>query len=169
MNISPKELNENLFKLIADDWMLITAGDTEKANTMTASFGGFGVLFFKNVATIYVRPERHTFDYLENNDTFSISFFADEYKDKLKYCGRVSGKDEDKFKKCNFTLSYDNNTPYINEGRITIICKKLYRQDIEKDCFVDKDSYLKTYSSGGMHRMYIGEILKIEIKQKKPY
>ena len=71
MNISPKDLNENIFKLISDDWMLITAGNGKKVNTMTASFGGFGVLFFKNIATIYVRPERYTFNFLEENDTFS--------------------------------------------------------------------------------------------------
>ena len=85
MNILPNELNENIFKLIAQDWMLITAGDKNKANTMTASFGGFGVLFFKNVAHIYVRPERYTYNFLENNDTFSLSFFNEDYREKYKF------------------------------------------------------------------------------------
>ena len=96
MNISPKELDQNIFKLISDDWMLITSGNKEKANTMTASFGGFGVLFFKNVATIYVRPERYTYQFLEENNTFSLTFFNESFREKLKFCGSNSGKDIDK-------------------------------------------------------------------------
>lgn len=165
MKIKPTELNENIFKLIGDDWMLITAGNKEKANTMTASFGGFGILFSKSVAAIFVRPERYTYGFLEDNDTFSLSFFSEEYRQQLTYCGRNSGKDEDKFKKCGFTLSYANDkTPYIDQGRITVICKKVYRQDIEKECFTDLAPFDRTYSEGGMHRVYIGEILEIDIK-----
>jgi flavin reductase (DIM6/NTAB) family NADH-FMN oxidoreductase RutF len=164
MNINPKELNENIFKLIGDDWMLITAGNRECANTMTASFGGFGILCFKNVAHIYVRPERHTYNFLENNDTFSLSFFNDNYKDKLKYCGKVSGKNEDKIKECGFDLKFtDDETPYFKQAHITIICKKMYAQDLDKNCFCDQEAYDKTYSSGGIHKMYIGEIREIII------
>lgn len=166
MKIKPTQLNENIFKLIGDDWMLITAGNKEKANTMTASFGGFGILFSKNVAAIFVRPERYTYGFLEDNDTFSLSFFSEQYRQQLTYCGRNSGKEEDKFKKCGFTLSFaDDKTPYIDQGRITVICKKIYRQDIEKDCFTDLAPFDRTYSEGGMHHVYIGEILEIDIKE----
>lgn len=165
MHITPKELNENIFKLIADSWMLITAGDKSRANTMTASFGGFGVLFFKNVAHIYVRPERYTYEFLEAQDTFSLSFFTPEYKEKLALCGKVSGRDTDKIAKCGFTLNYgDGDTPYFKEAHITVLCKKLYRQDITPEGFTDSEAFSKTYSSGGMHRMYIGEITDIIIK-----
>lgn len=161
MNIKPNELKENIFELIGDRWMLITAGKGNEINTMTASFGGFGVLFFKNVAHIYVRPERHTFGYLESNDTFSLCFFDDSYKKELTYCGRTSGRDEDKINKCGFTVLTDNDTPYFKQSKITVICKKIYSQDIAKECFTDIEAYEKTYSSGGMHRMYIGEILNV--------
>ncbi len=165
MNIKPEQLNENIFKLIGEDWMLITAGNKTSANTMTASFGGFGILFSKKVAAIFVRPERYTYHFLEENDTFSLSFFEPEYKDALKFCGVKSGKDVDKFKECNFTLGYtENGTPFINEGRITVICKKIYRQDINKESFTDMAPFERTYSEGGMHRVYIGEILDIIIK-----
>ena len=165
MNITPFELTENIFKLISDDWMLITAGDKSKANAMTASFGGFGVLFFKNVAHIYVRPERCTYGFLESKDTFSLSFFSPDYKDKLAYCGKVSGREHDKISECGFDVLYDKNeTPYFDQAHITVLCKKLYRQDIDENCFTDRAAYLKTYASGGMHRMYIGEITDIIVK-----
>ena len=42
--ISVEQLKDNPFTLINKDWMLITAGDAEKHNTMTASWGGVGEL-----------------------------------------------------------------------------------------------------------------------------
>ena len=35
--IAPKTLTENVFSLIGDRWMLITAGTPDHCNTMTAS------------------------------------------------------------------------------------------------------------------------------------
>ena len=91
MNIKPENFDYNIFNLIGKDWMLITAGTGQEINTMTASFGGFGVLFFKNVAHIYVRPERYTYEFIEKSDTFSLTFFDEQYKDVLRYCGKASG------------------------------------------------------------------------------
>ena len=59
--ITAEELTANPFKLIGKDWMLITAGDKEKFNTMTASWGGVGIMWGKPVATAYIRPQRYTF------------------------------------------------------------------------------------------------------------
>ena len=161
-NITPFMLDDNIFKLISKDWMLITAGDRKKCNTMTASFGGFGVLFFKNVAQIYVRPERYTYEFLEQNPQFSLSFFDEAYRGVLQDCGRTSGRDVDKIAKNNLEVLYtDDDTPYFSQAKVTIICKKIYAQDLSRDCFIDKQADEKTYSSGGVHRMYVGEILKI--------
>ena len=45
--INPKELSFNPFSMIGDEWMLVTAGDEKKFNTMTASWGGVGVIWGK--------------------------------------------------------------------------------------------------------------------------
>ena len=50
--------NDNLFSRINKDWMLVTAGNQEKCNTMTASWGGAGVLWNKPVSFIFIRPQR---------------------------------------------------------------------------------------------------------------
>ncbi len=166
MNIlKPEQWNDNIFERIGKDWMLITAGDEKNCNTMTASFGGFGVLFFKEVAHIYVRPARHTYSFLENNDGYSLSFFNnDAYREQLKYCGRVSGKDENKLKKCGFTVATADGIPYIEQADVTVICKKIYAADIENGTFYDEQIQEKCYPQGDTHRMYVGEILKIITK-----
>ena len=70
-----REYRENVFDAIGSQWMLITAGNDEKINTMTASWGGMGVLWKRNVATVYVRPQRYTKQFIDASDHFSLCFF----------------------------------------------------------------------------------------------
>ena len=159
---TPEEWNDNIFERIGKDWMLITAGSPDNCNTMTASFGGFGVLFFRKTAFIFVRPQRHTYGFLENSDRFSLSFFdGEKYRKELQYCGRVSGRDEDKIKACGFSVSELEGAPVIGEASVTVVCKKMYAVDIDKGEFYDKKAEAACYPDGDTHRMYVGEILKI--------
>lgn len=160
--IQPNEFNEKIFPLINNDWMLITAGDPEKCNTMTASYGSFGILFGKTVSQIYVRPERYTYSFLEKQDGYSLSFFDEKYRDTLVYCGRNSGKDQDKIKHCGLTLEFtDEGVPYFKEARLTIICKKIFAQDLDKNLLLNDQLKEKVYGTGGHHKMYVGEIINI--------
>lgn len=135
--IKTEELNESPFKLIGKDWMLITAKKDDKVNTMTASWGGLGVMWGKDVAYIVVRPQRYTKEFIDNSDTFSLTFFDDEYKKTLGYLGKVSGRDEDKISNSNLTLNTCENTPYFEEGKVVLVCKKLYGQYIDPKCFLE--------------------------------
>ena len=61
-NFHPIDLHQlsiNPFQAIADQWMLITAekpvDGQPKANTMTASWGGLGHLWSKDVAFAFIR------------------------------------------------------------------------------------------------------------------
>ena len=93
----PIDLMEmNPFTKIGKEWMLITAGDEKKANTMTASWGGVGVLWGKNVVYIFVRDTRYTKEFIDNGETFSLTFLDESNKGALKYLGAVSGRDENK-------------------------------------------------------------------------
>ena len=48
--------SENAFDLIGKGGMLVTAGNKEKLNTMTASWGGIGWLWNRPVAFVFIRP-----------------------------------------------------------------------------------------------------------------
>ena len=93
-----KDLQFNPFTLIDKEWMLITAGNEQKCNTMTASWGGMGIMWNKCVVTIGIRPQRYTLGFVEQNDLFTLSFFSEEWRDALKFCGSKSGRDYDKAK-----------------------------------------------------------------------
>ena len=162
--IDPKELTENVFSLLDDRWTLITAGTPNHCNTMTASWGGLGVLWAQNVATIYVRPQRYTFEFLEKYPEFTLSFFTEEYRPQLTLCGTESGRETDKVKECGFTLcSAGETAPYFEEASLVLVCRKLYWHDIDPEHFLDP-ALPKFYSQKDYHRLYIGAITKTLIK-----
>lgn len=146
------------FEMIGKDWMLITAENAGKVNTMTASWGGMGVLWNKNVVFVFIRPSRYTKEFVDNSEKFSLLFFKEEYKDKLTYLGRVSGRDENKIEKAELTVSYADDTPYFEEADMVLVCKKLYAQNMDENCFVSKDFYDKMFPAGDLHTVYVAEI-----------
>jgi flavin reductase (DIM6/NTAB) family NADH-FMN oxidoreductase RutF len=159
--ISPEEINENTFKLIGKDWMLITAGNAESFNTMTASWGGLGVLWGKKVSFCFVRPGRHTFGFMESGDYYTLSIYGEEYRKQLMFCGRNSGRDVDKVKETGFTPAFaDCGAPYFDEANLVLVCKKIYADDFKPELFIDK-SIEKEYPEKDYHRMYIGEIVEV--------
>lgn len=158
-----KDLTFNPFERIGKDWLLITAGDDAKYNTMTASWGGVGVLWNKNVATIYIRPQRYTKEFVDQNDTFSLTFFDETHREALAFCGKYSGRDYDKAKETGLTPSFDYAAPTFREGNLVLICKKIYAQELTPACFLD-DSISKNYPNKDYHTMYIGEILEAYVK-----
>ena len=162
--ISPLEMKENPFQLIGNEWMLVTAEKDGVANTMTASWGGMGFLWKKNVAFIFVRPQRHTYSFVEQADTFSLTFFEEKYRKELAYCGAVSGRDEDKIAHCGFHLLHEGETPYFQEARLVLVCRKLYSQMIEDECFLDQEANEKNYPLKDYHRMYVAEVVKVLTK-----
>ena len=164
--ICVNSLNENFFKLIGEKWMLITAGNEENLNMMTASWGGVGVLWNKNVETIYLRPTRYTKEIIDSTDTFSLSVLPQKYKTALDYCGSHSGRDEDKFQKTKLDVEYMNGTPWIKQARIVIFCNKLYAQEFDPNCFVEEKLCKQNYRKDDFHTMYIGEITKIMVESR---
>ncbi len=163
--LSPYEVEGNPFQMIDKQWMLITAGNEKKANTMTASWGGVGVLWNKPVSFAFIRPTRYTYAFTEQEDTYSLCFFPEEYRDALRLCGTVSGRDRDKIAEAGLTLRHDAAAPYFDEAETVLICRKLHYQDIDPAGFIDPtiDSHYKN----DYHRMYVGEVLQVLTRKER--
>lgn len=164
--VDPKDICGNVFDRIGKQWMLITAGTPERCNTMTASWGGLGVLWNKPVAICYIRPQRYTKEFVEREEFFTLAFLPEERRKDLALCGAKSGRDVDKVKECGFTVAAGaGGAPYFEEAELVLVCRKLYRQDMEPGCFLDASLVEGSYPGGDFHTMYIGEI--VEALQKK--
>lgn len=162
--ISLEEIKDNAFKLIGEDWMLISAEKEGKVNTMTASWGGIGIMWGKKVAYVAIRPQRYTKEFIDSSKGFSLSFLPDNFRDKLNYLGTVSGRNEDKVQKSGLKVLTEENIPYFEESRLVLLCQKLFAQDFTPESFLEegiKDSF---YAKNDYHTLYIAEIKKALIK-----
>lgn len=155
-----KEVKENLVKLISEDWALVSAGDKEKWNTMTISWGAVGELWGKDVVFAFIRPQRYTKEFMDNSDYFTVSFFDEKYRDALKICGTKSGRDCDKINMTGLTAEYDGEAVYPSEARLVVKCRKIAVQKMDNSGFIDK-TIESNYKSGDYHFVYIGEIEKV--------
>lgn len=158
-----KDTSFPVFKFIGDEWMLITSGDKDSFNTMTASWGGIGVLWNKPVAFSFIRPQRYTFDFVEKNEYFTLSFFNDDMKSALTLCGSKSGRDIDKVKQAGLIPKFNLNVPYFEQAKMVLLCRKLYGQFMTPESFMDS-KLNEFYPQKDYHKMYIGEIVKTLIK-----
>ncbi|UWD47010.1 flavin reductase family protein [Clostridioides difficile] len=163
--IMSEEIKSNPFKLIGKDWTLITAEKEGKVNTMTASWGGLGVMWGKNVAFVVIRPQRYTKEFIDSTDTFSLTFFDEDFRKELSYCGKVSGREEDKISKIEFNVEHLNNTPYFKEAKLAIICKKMHCQKIDPQCFIDEEIDERWYPQKDYHTLYVAEITNVLVKE----
>lgn len=162
--IGISELDNNIFDLISKDWGVITVNAKDKVNGMTVSWVQMGHLWNKDVVTVYVRPQRYTYEFINQEDTFSLAFFDDNYRKELAYLGSASGRNEDKLAHCNFTASIVDNTPVIDQAKLVFVCRKLYEVDLKEENFVDNDIMNKCYPGKDFHRAYTAEIMSVLIK-----
>lgn len=159
---APLDMLLKPFSTIGHDWMLITAGSgTARGewNTMTASWGGFGVIWNKRTVTCVIRPTRHTFAFVEREQLVTFSFFDEANKKALQVCGSTSGADTDKAAASGLTpLLLEPGAVGFSESRLALVCRKLYAQDIKPELFLDA-AIDANYPLKDYHRMYICEIL----------
>ena len=167
--ISYKELMLNPMSMIADTWLLVTAGNEKDGyNTMTASWGHLGSIWGHNsglpTAIVYIRPQRYTKQFIDREEFFTISVMGDEYKKQLAYLGSHSGKDEDKLAAVGFRPMFTDGTVALEGARLVLVCRKLYRAPVREEYFIDRSIIEEHYPEHDFHDMYIGEITRVLVK-----
>ena len=168
--IPVSELMLNPMTTIAKEWMLVTAGNEARGyNTMTASWGHLGSIWGHGgglpTATVYLRPQRYTKEFVDREELFTLSVFPEEYKKDLGYLGRVSGRDEDKVSRTRLTPVFDEDTTYFAQAKLVLVCRKLYRGPLTEDGFVEKAILDEHYPNRDLHDFYIGEIIKVLVQE----
>lgn len=154
-------LANHTYEAFHRSWALVTAGEMGHFNTMTVSWGGVGCLWNRQVCTVYVRPSRYTYEFMEQYDHFTVSFYPEEYKKPLGLLGSVSGRDCDKVGKAGFDPIPFGGSVTFAQAKTTFLCKKLYCQDMDP-AQVPADVRERFYGEGETyHRIYVGEIVGV--------
>lgn len=157
--ISPYALSQNPFELIGKRWAMVTTLIDGVSNTMTASWGGVGVLWNKPVAYLFIRPQRFTRELLDRSERFSLCFLPEAYRDKMGYCGKITGREEDKLAACGFDLTFLDDAPVLAQSDTILTCRKLFCQQMDPKSFFDPTLDAANYQNKDYHLMYIAEIL----------
>ena len=154
------EFTTDIFSQFDKKWALLTAGDADKFNTMTVSWGGMGTLWSKPVVTAYVRTSRYTHEFMDNGEYFTLSFYPEDYKKILGEMGSKSGRDIDKMNYPGLTAKKVGETVTFEEAEVTLVCKKLFKQELSVENMTSEiaDAF---YSADAVHDMYIGEVVDI--------
>ncbi len=156
-----ESLDVNWIKTIHQDWAVLTVNADKKVNGMTVNWIQVGWLWNKHVVSVYVRPQRYTYPFINEEEYFSLAFFDEKHRKELAYLGRVSGSDEDKLKECNFTTSTIDDTPIINEAKMVLTIKKLHETNLEENQFINHDVVSQSYPDRDFHKVIVGEIINV--------
>ena len=157
--IAIETLSINPWTKISKDWFLLTNGDEKSYNTMTVGWASMGIMWNKNVITAMVRPNRYTYEFMEKNDLFTVSFFGEEHKKALSFCGSHSGRDCDKAKEAGLTPEFIDGTTTFKEAKLTFVCRKIYAQDM--DVSLIAEDVRPANGSDPIHKQFMGEIIKV--------
>lgn len=154
------EFTTDIFSRFNEKWALLTAGTGTDYNCMTISWGGLGTLWGKPVATVYVKPIRYTWQYMEKYGVFTVSFFPEEYRGDLMTLGSKSGRDGDKVALTRLTPATLEQGVTFAQAETTLVCRKIYWQDLVREN-MPPEVAKRIYTPEEPHRMYIGEVMDI--------
>ena len=163
--ISISELSMHPYLKIAKEWMLITAGTEGSYNTMTASWGHVGSLWNLPTSVVYIRPQRYTKEFVDQEEKYTLCFFGPEHHKALGYLGSKSGRDEDKVAAVGLTPVHEEGTTYFAQAELVLICRKLSRTTLRAEDFLDRDVMDRNYPERDFHDLYIGAIEKVLVKE----
>lgn len=154
------DFDTDIFSQFNDKWALLSAGPKDKHNTMTISWGGMGTLWFKPVVTVYVKPCRYTYEFMNENEFFTVSFYPEKYRDALTLMGSKSGRDIDKDAAAGLTVRDLGDAVTYEEAEVTLLCKKIYHQDMDTEN-MPAEVVQQNYTEDKPHRIFIGEVVDI--------
>ena len=166
LEIRPEEWNESAFEVIGQQWMLIGCEAGGRVNAMTASWGGFGVLWNRPVIYLWVRPERYTHLLLEEAHQFSVNILPGDMGECYRICGAVSGRDTDKIARCALAVEHHTGIPFFSESRVSALCRLAYQQPMTAGGYCDFGFLENTLQKGNLHTLFIGEIVALLQNEK---
>ena len=162
--IDPKAAALELLPALGAENALLTAGTADRCNTMTIGWCQAGRLWNLQACTVYVRPERYTYQFMEEQEYFTVPVHPKDRKDAMTLCGTKSGRDMDKIKECGLTVRTGaGGAPFFEEAELVLVCRTLYVQDLTPACVLPagEEKVLPSYGAkGGWHRAYTGEIVE---------
>ena len=116
--------------------MLVSAGDKEKFNMMTASWGGVGCYGTVRWCLLLFVQSDYTREFIDAKNEFTITFLGPEHRKPIAFVAPKSGREIDKVAATGLTPFFtEAGNPVFEEARLTLECKVVYKSEIEETKF----------------------------------
>ena len=168
--ISPEEISDSVFTLVGKDFFAITAGKEDHYNSMTGSGGGMGMLFKKPTTWCVLRADRYTLELIQKEQSYTMSYFPNEHKERMLFLGSQSGRDSKKMKEVELTrVQTPSGDMSFKEARLILECKltQITTPNPNDFCTQEAKDYInEAYKDATDYRKYVfGEITHIWVKK----
>lgn len=129
--------------------VMVSCSDGKVDNVLTIAWTGI-INSDPPITYVSVRKSRHSHKLIEESGEFVINLVNEDLARSADYCGVRSGRNEDKFAKCNLTKSPADHVkaPLIEESPVNLECKVIE---------------VKEYPS---HDMFIAEIVAVHANEE---
>ena len=126
--------------------MVSVADQNHRPNIITVAWAGT-VCTNPPMVSISVRPSRYSYEIIEKTGEFVINLTNEKLAKACDYCGVVSGRDVDKFKKTGLTpVPVEHvKAPAIAESPVNIACRVVESHPL------------------GSHTMFVAEVLGVTV------
>ena len=148
---------------IGKDMALLTAGTKDKFNSMTIKNAAAGWVWSKEAFIAFVKPERYTWEFVRDNDWFTVSYFPKQMDGIHQVFARKSGRETDKVRETGLTPEFPENEITYKEACEVFVCRKRYMKQL--DPVQIPEDVLQRYAKesdiifGEPHYAVIGEIV----------
>ena len=169
--LKPTNLFSNKMTLLTTDITIpampaiVTSGDKNSYNSMVIGWGSIGVGFAKPIFTVYIKPERYTYQFIDKSDIFTVSYIDKKEYPKFTVYGTKSGKDINKEEASGSHIKFlDDGGITFEEAVEVFVCKTIAKShltenDVHQDVIDLYNSKLDVYFSTHPHTVYTGEII----------
>jgi len=127
--------------------VLVSCGNIDTSpNILTIAWAGT-VCTNPPMVSISVRPERYSYSLIKESGEFIINLTTKKLSFAADYCGVRSGRDVDKWKKCNLTMIPGD----------TVSCPMIAESPVNIECHVTEIKEL------GSHHMFLAEVTAVHV------
>ncbi|GHU63101.1 hypothetical protein FACS189418_5730 [Clostridia bacterium] len=172
--ISPEEVCDqyNVCTLFGKDCYAVTAGREDQYNSMVGSGGGLVIQFKKPATWCIFQSDRYTLELIRKEQSYTLSFFPDKYKEQLMFLGSKSGRDSNKMQETALTgIQTPSGNMAFSEAKLIIECKLTQSTLAKPEDFYSPQAiaYLKeAYQEVNDYRQYVfGEIIHVWVNNIK--
>lgn len=164
--VKPEDVKDSVFTLVGKDRYLLSAGTIPNHNSMTAGWGGFGILFEKPTAWSFLQADRYTLEKIRESKSYTMTFFDEDHKQDVLAMGRISGRNSDKMKETKLTaIQTPGGLPAFSEARLIFEVKLVEISTAYPDDFFTEEgrsAIEKGYQKAKEYeKMVFGEIVKV--------